>query len=185
MLNEAPDIGRKAAEGCLHVEKPLGIDDGRKDFLPVADNAGLLQQRGNGCLSVLGHPCRIKVSKGTAVVVPLAQHSIPAQPGLCRLQDEKLEEPPIIVDGDAPFLVVVGNVIGFGEINPGTATRTRLLCHYCVLLKKRSCCPYHTSSRAVCPLYAIGLYWYAKRTIMWRKKRSVIRPSMPPDRQCQ
>src|SRR5262245_4153023 len=62
-------------------------------------------------------------------MVPLAQHSIPAQPGLGRLQDEKLEEPPIIVDGDAPFLVVVGNVIGFGEINPGTATLTRLLCH--------------------------------------------------------
>jgi hypothetical protein len=31
----------------LHVEKPLGIGDGRKDFLPVADNAGVLQQRGN------------------------------------------------------------------------------------------------------------------------------------------
>jgi hypothetical protein len=43
---------------------------------------------------------------------------------LGRLQDEKLEEPPVIVDGDAPFLVVVGNVIGFSEINPGTATRT-------------------------------------------------------------
>ena len=47
MINEAPDIGRKAAERFLHVEKPLGIGDGRKDFLPVADNAGVLQQRGN------------------------------------------------------------------------------------------------------------------------------------------
>ena len=47
MINEAPDIGRKAAEGCLYVKKPLGIGDGRMDFLPVADNAGVLQQRRN------------------------------------------------------------------------------------------------------------------------------------------
>ena len=47
LLNEAPERGRKAAERCLHLEKPLGIGDGSTDFLPVADKAGVLQQRGN------------------------------------------------------------------------------------------------------------------------------------------
>src|SRR5215471_3877502 len=32
MINEVLDIGRKAAEGCLYVKKPLGIGDGRMDF---------------------------------------------------------------------------------------------------------------------------------------------------------
>ena len=28
---------------------------------------------------------------------------------------------PVVVDGDAPFFIVIGDVVGFGEVEPGAA----------------------------------------------------------------
>jgi hypothetical protein len=49
----------------------------------------------------------IKPVKDLPEVFPLPQDGPPAQPCLESLQDKKLEEEPVIVDGKSPFLVVV------------------------------------------------------------------------------
>ena len=41
---EAPDIGGKAAELGLHLERPLGVVDGRGDLAAVPDDAGIEHQ---------------------------------------------------------------------------------------------------------------------------------------------
>ncbi len=45
-----------------------------------------------------------------AIASALLQNRIPAESGLCALQNQKFEEHTIVVNRDAPFLVVVRNI---------------------------------------------------------------------------
>src|SRR2546430_12825897 len=57
-----------------------------------------------------------------AVTRALEQNRVPAQAGLRTFQDKKLEEHTVVVDRDAPFLVVIRNVDFF--LRPMTANKS-------------------------------------------------------------
>ena len=65
---------------------------------------------------------RVETVEGCSVVLALAQHGVPGEAGLRSLEDEKLEEPPVVVDRHTPLLVVVGGIVGLAQIDPGTAS---------------------------------------------------------------
>ena len=63
----------------------------------------------------------VEAGEGLAVVLALAQDGVPAQAGLRGLQGQELEERAVVVDGDAPLVVMVGDVVGLREVDPRAA----------------------------------------------------------------
>ena len=56
------------------------------------------------------HALRIEVQEGVAVALALAQDRDPGEAGLRALEAQQLEEGALVVQRDAPLLVVVGGV---------------------------------------------------------------------------
>ena len=67
------------------------------------------QQGGLPFLVVGGHASRVEAVVGSPVAVPTAQDGGPGQARLGAFQAEHLEEPPFVMDGSAPLLIVVGD----------------------------------------------------------------------------
>jgi len=53
---------------------------------------------------------RVETGKSRAIAVALFQDGGPTQPGLSALQDQHLEQEPVIMDGDAPIVVMIGDI---------------------------------------------------------------------------
>src|SRR5436190_6083827 len=54
--------------------------------------------------------CRVEIVKGAAKIIALAQYRDPRQPGLETIEDEFFIERAIVVFGNAPFGVVIGEI---------------------------------------------------------------------------
>src|SRR5260370_638978 len=109
-VDEAPLVGVEASELLLQVEKRLGVLDRRFNLGPVAHDPRICQKRGDLPFVVAGDLPRVEPVERAPVGVPLAQDRAPAQPRLGTLEDEKLKKDAIVVQGNAPLLVVVGDV---------------------------------------------------------------------------
>ena len=105
--DKSPDIGVKTAGLFLDIEKGPGILHRRLDLEPIPHDAGVGQQPFDLAGSVAGNASGLEVVKRGPVVGPLLENRIPTQTGLSTLQDEKLEQGPVVVNGDAPLPVVV------------------------------------------------------------------------------
>jgi hypothetical protein len=123
--DELPKISIEAAELLLDFQERLSILDGSADLEPVANNPRISQQLRNLLFIVLGDFNGIKVVKSQAVVLPFAQDGGPAETSLCTLQDEKFEQEAIIVDGNAPFLIMVSQVERIVCVSPEAASSRR------------------------------------------------------------
>src|SRR5207249_199695 len=73
----------------------------------VADNARISQQASHISLSESRHFSRVEVLERLSEVVSLAQDDDPAQPRLKALQDQHLEDLPILMDRHTPLLVMI------------------------------------------------------------------------------
>src|SRR5438132_9019333 len=109
-LDEAPLVSVEGSELFLKLEKRLGIPDRRFNLGPVANDPRIRKQRRDLPLVVAGDLPRVEPVEGAPVGVPLAEDRAPAQPRLGTLENEKLEKDVIVVQGNAPLLVVVGDV---------------------------------------------------------------------------
>jgi len=105
--NEAPHIGVEAAELLLDLEKRRGVVDRAGDFEPVAHDVGISHQALDPGRRKSSHRTRIESGEGLSVSLSFLENRLPAQSGLCSFEDEKLEENVVIVDRNAPFVVVV------------------------------------------------------------------------------
>lgn len=65
----------------------------RQPFLPIG--ADLLQ---------------IKIVKGLSEGLPLVEDTLPGEPRLKALQNQHFKQPAVVVDGDAPLLVVIPDI---------------------------------------------------------------------------
>jgi hypothetical protein len=108
-VDEAPLVRVEAAELGLDVEKRLGVLDRRFNLGPVAHDPRICQQRRDLPFVVAGDLPRVEPVEGAPVSVPLAQDRVPAQPRLGTVKDEEFEKDAIVVYGNAPFFVVVGD----------------------------------------------------------------------------
>src|SRR5579859_4260527 len=118
--HEGPDVLVEAAELLLHREESLGIPDAALDLEAVTHDAGILEQPRHVLLGVASHLLRVEAMIGAAVVVALVQDGGPGEPRLGALQDQELEQQPLVVERHTPFLVVVSGVDRIGRRCPGT-----------------------------------------------------------------
>src|ERR1051325_1968167 len=109
-VDEAPLVRIEAAELRLDFEKGPGVPDRRFDLGPVAHDPGVRQERRDFAFVVAGPLLRVEPAEGTPVGVALPEDGDPAQPRLRSLEDEEFEKAPVVVDGNAPFLVVIRDV---------------------------------------------------------------------------
>jgi hypothetical protein len=119
----AGELPEEVAEGAVlfgQGEVGAGVLHGAVDFEAVADDAGVLQELGDFGVVVAGDFVGIEVVEGGVVGVALAEDGDPTEAGLGAVEDELGEELAVVVFGDAPFVVVVGEVEGVGA-GPGAA----------------------------------------------------------------
>lgn len=107
--NETPDVGVEATEFLLDLLKPRGIFDRRADLQSIANDSGIGKKRGDLVLVILRDQCRLEIVESEAISFPLLEDRIPAQSGLRPFEDQELEPETFVVNGHAPFLVVVAN----------------------------------------------------------------------------
>ena len=118
--HEAPDVFVEGAEFALSGEEGAGVEDDRVDFEAIANNAGIVEKGFTFGGIVFEDFVRVKVVEGFAVVVAFFEDGEPAEAGLGSLEIEHLEEEPIVVDGDAPLGVVIGEEgVGGGPVTTG------------------------------------------------------------------
>ena len=116
--NKTPKISVEASELFFDVEKPFRVLDRSGDFQPVSHDAIVAEQSLHVSFAVAGDFLRSKSIERFSVVVAFPQNRIPAQSSLCAFQNQKLEEHPIVVYRNAPFLIVISDR-GFRS-GPGT-----------------------------------------------------------------
>ena len=104
------------------VEKDAAVRDARLDLAAVADDARILHERIYLCCVECGDALREKALVGTAEILALVQDRRPREPRLKRLQEEELIECVIVVERDAPLLIMVLDIDGILWIDPCTSS---------------------------------------------------------------
>ena len=125
--HEVPDELVEGAKFFLHLEESLGVGDSGLDFETVTDDAGIAEE-GARFFCVVARDFRgIETTKELAIAFALLEDGVPAEAGLRAFKDEEFEPDAIIVDGNAPFFVVVFGVEGVA--GPGAAGDVLLCGH--------------------------------------------------------
>ena len=118
VARELPDVAVEGTELFLDLQEALGVVDDGLDFASVADDASVRHQAFDVGVGVGGDLHGVEVGEGFAEVLPLVEDGLPGEAGLHALQAEEFELLAVVVDGDAPLVVVVGHhqgVVGGAE----------------------------------------------------------------------
>ncbi len=106
--DETPKVGVETAKLFPDREKRFRILDRRRNFQPVPHDAGVAEQPFHIARAVARDLFRTKSIERLAIVLPFFENRRPAQPGLRALKDQKLKQLSIVMNGHAPFLIVIG-----------------------------------------------------------------------------
>ena len=107
--HELPDVGVEAPELFLDGQERFSILNRRRDLQTIADDAGIIEQLLGFFRAVARHLGGVESIEGFPVVLPLSQDGVPTETGLCAFEDQKLEQRAIVVDRDAPLLIVISD----------------------------------------------------------------------------
>ena len=116
--NEAPEISVETSEFLSNGEEVFRVLDCSCDFQAIPHDSIVAEQPLNVALAVARDLFRAKSIERFSVVLAFFQNRIPAQSGLCPFQNQKLEEHPIVVYRNAPFLIMISN----GRLSRGPGT---------------------------------------------------------------
>ena len=94
----------------LHGQEGARIGDGGGDLQAIAHDPGVGEQPADLARVVAGDAAGVEAVEGGAVRAPLVEDGFPGQPGLRALEDEHLEQAPVVTEGDAPLRVVIGGL---------------------------------------------------------------------------
>ena len=109
-FSPVPEIPGKAAIFPLYFTKHPGIDDSRLYFQPIPDDSEVISQGFQLVLSVCTDRIQVKAIEGFPKRLPLVQNTLLGQPSLKTFQHQHLKQLPIIINGNAPFLIMVTDV---------------------------------------------------------------------------
>ena len=123
--DKSPQVGVEAAEFGLDGEGKLGVENRRFDLEAVADDPGIREQALDFGGAETGDLRDFEVGKSPVIGIALFQDGDPAQAGLRAFEDQEFEQFAIVVQRDAPLLVVVGDFDG--GLGPGTSGFGRAL----------------------------------------------------------
>ena len=79
---------------------------------PVAHDTGIKHQFGLFRIVIARHDGRIETIEGGAEIIALAQDGYPGQAGLETVKQQFLKQRLTVIFRHAPFLIVIGHVIG-------------------------------------------------------------------------
>src|SRR5262245_63242709 len=106
-MDRAPHVGIEAAEFLLHREIGARVGDRALDLEAIAHDARIGEKAALPSGREARHRYRIEPGERGAVRRALPQDGLPAQAGLCALEDEEFEELEIVVHGPAPLGVMI------------------------------------------------------------------------------
>jgi len=107
--DKTPEIGVETSGLILDFQKHPGVAHRGLDLAPVADDVGISKQLLDPSRIIRGDPLRVEAVERLTVTLAFPQDGDPAQAGLGALQDEKLEQPAVVVQRDPPLGVMVAN----------------------------------------------------------------------------
>jgi len=108
--DESPLVGGEATQLVLELQEGLGILDGGLDLQPVADNAWVSKQFFHLAGGEAGDTLGLEALERFQVRGAFAEDRAPAEPCLGAFEDQELEQEPIIINRNAPLLVVIAHV---------------------------------------------------------------------------
>ena len=120
--DESPDVVSKAPEFLLDLEIVPRIADRRLDLSSVSYDAGVGHEPFNGAPVKARNTLGIEVGECATITGTLAQNRSPIQAGLRAFEDQKLEVRSVIMDGNAPFGVVVVQELLVDALTPRTSS---------------------------------------------------------------
>jgi hypothetical protein len=107
-VDEAPDIFIEGGEFELGVEEGARVLDHGIDFEAVANDARIFEEGFPFSGVVFEDFVGVELIEGFAVVVAFFEDGEPAKAGLGPFEVEHFEEEAVVVDGNAPLGVVIG-----------------------------------------------------------------------------
>ena len=107
---ERPQEFREANARLSQFQPRLSIRNCRPHLEAVAHDARVFQKQGNFSVAVPCDTLRVEAVESLPISLPLPQDGVPAQARLRPLENQHLEEPAVVAQGDTPFLIVVGHV---------------------------------------------------------------------------
>jgi len=117
--DKIPDELVEGAEFPLHPQEGLGVRDGGLDFKAIADDARVAKEGAEFFGFVAGDFGGIEAAEELAIAFTFLKDGVPAEAGLRAFEDQEFEPTAVVVDGNAPFFVVVLDAEGIG--GPGAA----------------------------------------------------------------
>src|SRR5262249_34427545 len=105
-----PQVGIEAAEFLLHRQERFRVGNRGIDLQAIADDALVVEQPGDFTFAVLCDFARVKPVIGGAIMFALTENRVPAEAGLGALENQKLEQPIVIVKRDTPLAIMVGDL---------------------------------------------------------------------------
>src|SRR5262249_21971812 len=105
--DKAPQELRERALALDQRKVSLGVADARLDLALVADDAGIRQELLELGRGIARDLLRVEAAVDLAVVLALAQHRDPRETGLAALERQQLEQGVVVLEGLAPFAIVV------------------------------------------------------------------------------
>lgn len=118
------DRGAEAIERPVlapHREQRARVADRRADLTGVTYDSGIAEQAPHVPRGEARDLHGIEPRERAAVPVALVEDRLPREAGLCAFEDEQLEEPAVLVDGDTPLPIVVHDIARVGEVDPRAA----------------------------------------------------------------
>ena len=106
-VNKSPDVRVETAELLLYVQKSFGILNRGRDLQAIANDSFVREQLLNPALIVSCDLSRVEIVESAPVILAFSQNRFPAEPGLRTFENQKLEQCPIVVNGDTPLTIVI------------------------------------------------------------------------------
>ena len=116
-----PEVALKAPPLMLDSPEYSGIVHGGSDFQFIADDTGILPQRRQLFLVVSADLLHIKIIESLPKRLPLVEDALPGKPRLKALQHQHFKQLMVVVNGDAPLLIVISDVKGILGISPAAS----------------------------------------------------------------
>ena len=118
---ETPEEGTEGAEFLTQGPGQAGIAQHGFDLPPVANDPRVSQQAKDAALVPARDSLEVEIDEGLSEILALAQNRQPTETRLESFQAEFLEKTLVVIDGKAPFIVMIGLIVG-GSAAPATTT---------------------------------------------------------------
>lgn len=107
---KAPNVMVERTELRLNRQESLGIAHSGSNLQPISHNRPIRPQHLLLFSRKICYRMVVEISESTTKGGPFVQYALPRKPGLKALEQKHLEQFPVVVNGNAPFCVMIGDI---------------------------------------------------------------------------